>query len=65
MTTVIVSMSDELTRQLNETAGRLGVSPQELAQAGLEDWLRRPREDFAAAAQYVLRKNEELYRRLA
>jgi hypothetical protein len=41
------------------------VTPEELARAGLEDWLRQPREDFVQAARYVLEKNAELYKRLA
>jgi hypothetical protein len=31
----------------------------------VEEWLARPREDFAAAARYVRGKNAALYRRLA
>jgi antitoxin FitA len=65
MSTLTISLSDELTSRLRETAARVGVSPEELAQAGIEDWLGRPREDFLAAARYVLEKNRELYRRLA
>ena len=65
MTIVTIPMPDELSHQLRETAQRLGIQPEELARAGLEDWLRRPREDFLAAAEYVLNKNRELYRRLA
>lgn len=65
MTTVRVPLSEEFVLRLNELANEVGVSPEELARAGLEDWLRRPREDFVQAARYVLEKNKELYRRLA
>ncbi len=65
MTTITVPLSEERLEQLRELAQRANVSPEELARAGLEDWLRQPREDFVEAAQYVLRKNAELYRRLA
>ncbi len=51
--------------RLKALAQQAGVSPEELARASLEEWLARPREDFQQAAEYVLRKNAELYRRLA
>jgi predicted transcriptional regulator len=65
MSSMTIDLSDEMSSRLRETAARIGVSPETLARAGLEDWLGRPREDFIAAARYVLEKNEELYRRLA
>jgi antitoxin FitA len=65
MSTLTIALSDELTIRLRETAERIGVSPEELAQASIADWVGRPREDFIAAARYVLEKNRELYRRLA
>jgi hypothetical protein len=65
MTVITVPLSEERFEQLHEMARRAGVSPEELARAGLEDWLRQPREDFARAARYVLEKNADLYRRLA
>jgi len=65
MTTVTIPISEELGDRLRDAAGRIGVSPEELARAGLEDWLSRPRADFLDAARYVLEKNKELYRRLA
>ena len=63
----------KLSIELNETEGtrlrdeaaRLGVKPEELARAALTDLLRNEDEDFRKAAEQVLRKNEELYRRLA
>ena len=65
MATITVSLTDERLEQLQELARRVKVAPEELARAGLEDWLRQPREDFVQAAQYVLKKNAELYRRPA
>ena len=64
MTTISFPLSDERFERLREIAQKSGVSPEELARASLEDWLRQPREDFAAAARYVLEKNADLYRRL-
>jgi predicted transcriptional regulator len=65
MTTITVSLSDERLERLRELANQINVAPEELARAGLEDWLRQPRDDFLQAARYVLQKNAELYRRLA
>ncbi|HEY2148920.1 MAG TPA: hypothetical protein VGH32_13345 [Pirellulales bacterium] len=65
MTTITVPISDSQLKQLQALAERIGVSPEELARAGLEDWLRQPRDDFQKAADHVLNKNAELYRRLA
>lgn len=52
---------------LDETAEaeRLGLTPEELARAAVADLLASVGEDFEVAAGRVLKKNEELYRRLA
>jgi hypothetical protein len=65
MTTILVPLSEERLEQLRELARQANVPPEELARAGLEDWLRQPRQDFVSAARYILQKNAELYRRLA
>jgi hypothetical protein len=51
--------------KLRGEAQRLGVRPEDLATAAVVDLLNREDDDFEAAASYVLRKNSELYRRLA
>ena len=65
MTTITIALSDEQAVRLNELAREAGVAPEELVQASMGEMLSRPKEDFARAAQYVLWKNAELYRRLA
>ena len=62
---ITVELSEEQAERLRGIAERLGVRPEELARAGVTDLLRQPEEDFLMAAEHVLRKNEELYRRLA
>ena len=52
-------------RQLVATAARLGVAPEALAAAALRDLLEARAAEFEAAADRVLAKNRELYRRLA
>ena len=65
MTTVTIALPDEPMRRLKELAEEAGVAPEELLRASVEQWLAKPKEDFAKAAAYVLKKNAELYRRLA
>jgi hypothetical protein len=64
-----MKLSFDLTKTQNEkldlTAKRLGIRPEELAKAALNDLLDQPKEDFEAATQHVLKKNKELYRRLS
>jgi antitoxin FitA len=65
MSAITVPLSDDRLERLRALAAQAGVSPEEFARIGLEQWLTRPREDFRQAAEHVLRKNAELYRRLA
>jgi predicted transcriptional regulator len=65
MSSITVSLSDEQLLKLQETAARFGLSPEDLVRVSLEDLLARPEEDFRTAVEYVLNKNDELYRRLA
>jgi hypothetical protein len=51
--------------RLRQEAERLGLTPEDLARPALADLLATPGDDFQTAAERVLRKNEELYRRLA
>jgi len=60
-----VELTETESTRLREAAARLGVDPSQLAHAAIADLLSTPDEDFRAAADQVLRKNEELYRRLA
>ena len=51
-------------RTLDQAAQRLKVSADELAAAALSDFLTQPDEELEQAAERVLKKNRELYRRL-
>lgn len=62
---ISVELTEDQATRLCSAAERLGVRPEELARAGVTDLLAQPEEDFRRAAELVLRKNEELYRRLA
>ena len=62
---VSIELSEEQAKILQDAADRLGLRPEELAQASLADLLGWLQADFQKAAGYVLNKNEELYRRLS
>jgi hypothetical protein len=59
------NLSPAQAERLRLDAERLGLAPEELARAAITDLLTTPEQEFARAADRVLRKNEELYRRLA
>ena len=65
MTILTVDISDDRFSKLREVAKGLLVTPEELVVASIEDLLARPEDDFEQAVEYVLKKNTELYRRLA
>jgi hypothetical protein len=60
-----IDLSSAQAERLRQEAERLGLAPEELARAAITDLLATPDEEFKRAAERVLRKNEELYRRLA
>ncbi len=65
MTTFTITLPDERVKRLQELADRFRVAPEELVRASLEELLTRPMEDFQQALERVLRKNVDLYKRLA
>ena len=60
-----IDLSPAQADRLRLEAERLGLTPEDLARAAVADLLAATGEDFKAAANRVLKKNEELYRRLA
>ncbi|MBM3934807.1 MAG: DNA-binding protein [SAR202 cluster bacterium] len=65
MNSVTLDLTDEQTKRLHKLAARLGVTMQELVRISLFELLNAPETDFEAAADHVISKNSELYRRLA
>jgi hypothetical protein len=65
MTTVSVSISDDKAQRLRDKAKDLGLTLEQFLTASVEDLASRPDPDFDAAVEKVLKKNAELYRRLA
>ncbi len=62
---VTIDLSPAQAERLRHEAKRLGLAPEDLARAAIADLLSAQDDDFKAAAERVVRKNEELYRRLA
>ncbi|WP_437906052.1 hypothetical protein WME95_48870 [Sorangium sp. So ce327] len=60
-----IDLSPAQADRLQERAKSLGLQPEELARAAVADLLTTPDDEFRAAAEVVLVKNAELYRRLA
>jgi predicted transcriptional regulator len=65
MTSITITLPEDRLAKLREIAARLNVTPEDLARVSIEELLTRPDETFKQAAEYVLHKNSELYRRLA
>lgn len=65
MNTITVPISDDRLSKLQEIAARLKITPEDLVRVSIEELLAQPEEAFHQAAQRVLDKNSELYRRLA
>ncbi len=65
MNTITIELPNERLKKLREMSSKFGVSMEDLVRVSVEDMLSRPEEQFRKAAQYVLEKNTELYKRLA
>ena len=65
MNAITIILSDDRLDQLQELAARFQVSAEELVRVGVEELLAQPDDVFQRALTVVLKKNAELYRRLA
>ncbi|WP_143815251.1 DNA-binding protein [Longibacter salinarum] len=65
MKKLTLQLSDDTAQRLEVLAEKLGVSPEEIVQAGLAEQLSSLDREYEQAAARVLQKNEELYRRLS
>lgn len=65
MKTLTIQLPDETAQQVEEAANGLGISTQTLVETSVVEKLERLAIDLDTAAQHVLEKNAELYRRLA
>jgi len=65
MTTMTLQIDDAKAEALRSRAQRVGLEPEQLLRASLDDLIAQPDDDFDEAASRVLSKNRELYQRLA
>jgi hypothetical protein len=65
MTSITIPLSDERAAQLRVWAEEAGLPPEEFLRRRVEQLLDRPDQKFQKAADHLLQKNAELYRRLA
>jgi len=62
---ISVEINSAEKKRLAEIAKRLNIPEEALASAVVRDMLSRRDDDFLDAATRIMRKNEELYRRLS
>jgi antitoxin FitA len=65
MNTITINLSDEEWSKLAEKAARVGISVEELVRTSVEELITRPNAAFERPADYVLKKDAELYERLS
>lgn len=65
MTTMTLQIDDVKADALRRKARRVGLEPEQLLAASVDDLIGQPDSDFDEAAHRVLSKNRELYKRLA
>ena len=59
-----LELSQTEHEQLEKVAEQLGLRPEELARAAVNELCNQPPEDFQQIATRVLEKNKALYKRL-
>jgi predicted transcriptional regulator len=65
MVDITITLSDELSARLDMLAERAGVPRDELVRQWIAEFVAQHDDKFETAVTYVLKKNAELYRRLA
>jgi len=62
---ITVEIPDAQLQKLQQLAQENGISLEDLLRVSIDEWLNHPKSEFIQASSYVLKKNAELYRRLA
>lgn len=64
MKTLVISINEDELQKLETKANKLGLSVEELARQSIQQIINEPI-SVKKATEYVLKKNHELYQRLA
>jgi antitoxin FitA len=64
-TTISIALGEEQYARLRARAEQAGISPEDLVRREVESLLARSDEELVRDVDYILRKNAELYKRLA
>lgn len=65
MTSITIDLSDSQFQKLEDLAKAHQIPLETLLKSSFENWLNSQTSEFINAADYVLNKNAELYKRLA
>jgi hypothetical protein len=65
MAEITVTLSTEELQRLKALGEREGLTIDQIVRLGVQDLINQPDDAFHKAAQQILQKNAELYRRLA
>lgn len=60
-----IQLPEQTASKLEEAAERLSVSPEQLSILSIEEKLAQLEDEFQRSTDYALKKNVDLYRRLA
>ena len=60
-----ISLPEEVAAQLKDASKKIGIKPEDLVLVSLQEKLANLDSEFTDAMKYVLKKNTELYKRLA
>jgi hypothetical protein len=63
--TLTVDLPKDTMLKHKELTSRFNMTPEELVRASVEELIASPEETFLEAVDYALKKNQELYKRLA
>jgi len=65
MSTFSITLEKEQATKLEQLASSLGLSVEDIIQLSINDILTKTDDSFSEAMDYILKKNKELYKRLA
>ncbi len=65
MEQLTITLPDEIATQLKDASKKVGVEPEDFMLLSLQEKLANLNSEFTEAMRYVLKKNSELYSRLA